>query len=428
MLRVLVSAYACEPERGSEPGVGWNWALQIANFSETSVITRANNRDAIEAELAKHPVPGLRFIYFDLPRALRFWKKGRRGLRLYYYLWQLGAYFVARRLHARTRFHLAHHVTFVSYWAPSFLAFLPIPFVLGPVGGGESAPRQFWKSFSLRGMVYELARDFARKLVRFDPLVRLTLRRAATVLATTEETAERLRHLGCRHVSVFSQVALSRDELAQMPGPRFNSTNTFRAVSAGRLVHWKGFEYGLRAFALALRRFPDSTYWLIGDGPERIRLAALVRTLGIVDHVRFLGAMPRRQVLENVARCDLLIHPSLHDSGSCICVEAMATGVPVVCLDLGGPALQVNDHTGVKVPARSPQQVIEDLAEAISSLAADPLRRACLGTAAAKQVRERSLWEAKGELMASIYNQVLQPKVPPSTACTFAHRPDYDSQ
>lgn len=428
MLRVLVSAYACEPERGSEPGVGWNWIREISNFSETWVITRANNRPAIEAEVAKRPVPGLHAIYFDLPEALRFWKRGSRGVRLYYYLWQLGAYFVARRLHASTHFHLAHHVTFVTYWTPSFLALLPIPFVLGPVGGGESAPPIFWKSFPLRGMIYEVARDAVRKLVRFDPLVRLTLRRASAVLATTEETAERLRRLGCRRVSVFSQVALSRNELSQMPGPRFNSAKTLLVLSIGRFLHWKGFDFGLRAFALALRQFPDARYWLIGDGPERVRLAALARHLGIAEHVHFMAIMPRQQVLENIAECDILLHPSLHDSGSCVCVEAMAVGVPVICLDLGGPALQVSDSTGIKVRANSPQQVIEDLAAAIDFLAAHPLCRERMGAAGRKQVQERSLWETKGKLMASIYNRVLQPKTPASAPFALIHRTDCDPQ
>ena len=51
-LRVLVSAYACEPGRGSEPGVGWHWVREIARFNEVWVITRMNNRKAIETALA----------------------------------------------------------------------------------------------------------------------------------------------------------------------------------------------------------------------------------------------------------------------------------------------------------------------------------------------------------------------------------------
>lgn len=102
----------------------------------------------------------------------------------------------------------------------------------------------------------------------------------------------------------------------------------------------------------------------------------------------------------------------------------MAIGVPVICLDLGGPALQVSDMTGIKVRAGSPPQVIEDLAAAISSLAADPHSRERLGVAARKHVQERSLWEVKGELMASIYDQILQPKTPTAAPYAFTHRAD----
>ena len=47
-LKVLISAYACEPGKGSEPEVGWQWALQMARHHDVTVLTRANNRQAIE--------------------------------------------------------------------------------------------------------------------------------------------------------------------------------------------------------------------------------------------------------------------------------------------------------------------------------------------------------------------------------------------
>ena len=68
LTRVLISAYACEPQRGSEPGVGWHWAVEAARHHDVWVLTRSAFRDAIERETARRPVPGLRFAYFDLPR------------------------------------------------------------------------------------------------------------------------------------------------------------------------------------------------------------------------------------------------------------------------------------------------------------------------------------------------------------------------
>src|SRR6266571_2530702 len=120
-LKILISAYACEPGEGSEPGVGWNVAVEAARRHEVWVITRANNRRVIEAELARNPIPTLQMVYHDLPRWTRWWKRGARGTRLYYYLWQLALYPVIRRLDRKIRFDVTHHVTFVNYWMPSLL-------------------------------------------------------------------------------------------------------------------------------------------------------------------------------------------------------------------------------------------------------------------------------------------------------------------
>ena len=402
-MRILISAYACEPEKGSENGIGWNWVRQIARFHEVWVITRANNRAPIEQSLAKEPLPNVHWVYFDLPRWACFWKKGGRGVRPYYYLWQHGAYCVAKKLHHEVGFNLVHHVTFGNYWMFSFLALLPVPFIWGPVGGGESAPRSFWRSFSLRGKAYELLRDLVRCLAQLDPFVRLTARRAAAGVATTEETAVRLRGLGCRKVMVVSSVGLSRDEIIRLGGFTVRRSNPFRLVSIGNLLHWKGFELGLRGFAHFQLRYPTAKYWIIGDGPERKRLRKLAQRLGVAGSVTFWGAIPRRQVLEKLAECDVLLHPSLHDSGGWVCVEAMAAGRPVVCLDLGGPALQVTEDTGLKVPATSPEQVVHDLANAFYKLASDPELRARLSLGAKKRVREHLNWEKKGLFMTKLY-------------------------
>jgi glycosyltransferase involved in cell wall biosynthesis len=263
-----------------------------------------------------------------------------------------------------------------------------VPFIWGPVGGGESAPRAFWRSFSLRGRVYETLRDLARNLGQIDPFVRLTGQRAALGIATTEETAVRLRGLGCQKVMVLSSVSLPGEEIVRLGGVPARQGDPFRLVSIGNLLHWKGFEFGLRAFARFQSQFPAAEYWIIGDGYERKRLRKLAQRLGVAGSVTFWGAIPRRQVLEKLAECDVLLHPSLHDSGGYVCVEAMAAGRPVVCLDLGGPALQVTEDTGIKVPATSPEQVVSDLAAAMTRLARNPSLRIRLGIAARQRVQE----------------------------------------
>lgn len=400
-LKVLISAYACEPGKGSEPGVGWNLAREMAKHHDIWVLTRANNRTVIEKELVRKPVPGLRFVYFDLPRWMRWWKKGGRGVHLYYLLWQLGAFWVARSVHRAIEFDIVHHVTFVNYWMPSAVALLPIPFIWGPVGGGESAPKAFWSDFSARGKRYERLRNVARWLGERNPLVRLTARRSQIALATTEDTAQRLRCIGCHNVRVLPAVAIDLREVSVASDGESTPDQAVRFVSVGNLLHWKGFHLGLRAFAAA--RMVGTEYWVIGDGPERGRLEGLARDLGVADRVHFWGQLPREQVLSLVGSCTALVHPSLHDSGCSVCLEAMALGKPVLCLDLGGPAIQVTPETGYKVSPRDPEQAVSELARALAEIATDPGLHQWLGENGRERVAEHFTWLAKCDVINHFY-------------------------
>jgi len=413
-LKILISAYACEPGKGSEPGVGWNHVKQAARFHDVWVTTRSNNRALIEEALLKAPMPNVRWIYIDLPSWASFWKKGQRGIRLYYLLWQFVAYRKARQVHSEVGLDLVHHVSFVSYWLPTFLPLLRVPFVWGPVGGGESTPRSFRNIFSRRGRMYEALREFARSLAELNPLLRLTARRAAIALATTKETALRLESLGCRRVCVLAECALPEREITELRAIPANEARPFRALSLGRLLHWKGFELGLRAFARFEARFPDAEYWLIGDGPERHSLEQLAAELGIAKKVVFWGRLSRDRVLEKLAACHVLLFPSLHDSGGWVTIEAMAAGRPVICLDLGGPAVRVTEATGIKISANNPEQAIADLASGLELLAADPTHLAQLALASRLRVDQEFNWDRRGEQLARLYERLLNsPKQTP---------------
>ncbi len=416
-MRALLSAYACEPGRGSEPGVGWNWARQLSQSQDVWVITRANNRAPIEKELERNPLPNAHFVYYDLPRWMRFWKRGSWGLRTYYYLWQLGAFLHARRLNQRVHFHFVQHVTFVKYWMPSFLSLLPVPFVWGPVGGGESTPPGFWHSFSRRGKIYESLRGLARRIGELDPFVRLTARRSVLTLVTTQETEERVSALGCRNVRICSEAGLSSAEIQKLAFLRPRRGKTFRVLSIGNLLHLKGFELGLRAFADFLKGGAEGEYWLLGEGPEQERLEKLATNLGISKSVSFLGHVPRAEVLRRLADCDVLLHPSLHDSGGWVCLEAMAAGRTVLCLNTGGPALQVTEATGVKIPATSPEQVVRDLSAALQRIFDDPELRVRIGEAARQRVAEHFCWEKKPELVFGMFQAAVRSGIPAREAC-----------
>lgn len=400
-MKVLLSAYACEPNKGSEPGLGWHWAVEIARLGyEVHILTRENNVEAIESGLAKLDGLRLRVYGYDLPRWARWWKRGMRGVRLYYVLWQWGAYRRARRLHAAQHFDLVHHITFGVFRHPSFMGGLGIPFIFGPVGGGEHAPPALLRSLPLRGQIVEMLRAASNRLALLDPLVRNTLSRATLICCNTSETAALIPEFFRSKSICVHDVAIDEDRLAEGP----SSAEQPRFLFAGRLLYWKGVHLALRALAELRREVPDAELTIVGDGRDRAWLERLARELHVDKAVSWRGWLPREEVMRIYAAHRAFVFPSLHDSGGTVVMEAMSQGLPVVCLDLGGPGAMLPPHCGYKVAARNrtQEQVIADIAEAMKKLASDDVLRSEMAVNALNAAREMS-WST---LVAHAYEEI----------------------
>lgn len=400
-LRILLSAYACEPHKGSEPGIGWNWAVALAQAGhEVWVLTRANNHGAIANAMEARPIPNLRFVYYDLPARARGWKRRGRGVRLYYVLWQWGAYRVARRLTREICFDVVHHITFGVFRHPSFMAFLDVPFIFGPVGGGETAPRQLRRTFPLRGYLIDLARDIANRAVCIDPLMSAIYRRSGATLCKTHET---LRRIPARYRDkCLVQMEVGTDD----PLPvcqRERNDACFQVLYVGRLVYWKGLHLGLTAFAKFSETHPDARLTIIGSGPDEPWLRRLAQRLEINDAVTWVPWLARATVMQAYPRHDVFLFPSLHDSSGNAVLEALSCGLPVVCLDAGGPALLVDGSCGFRIPVGEPQQVVEGLTQALTHLARDPALGQAMGAAGVQRVREHFSWTHQAARMERLY-------------------------
>jgi glycosyltransferase involved in cell wall biosynthesis len=344
-MKLLVFAYACEPAEGSEPGAGWMWARMLARFGETWVVTRANNREQIEPALEAIPErDSLHFAYVDLPSWARSWKRGTRGLRIYYLLWQIAALREARRLQRSIRFDLVWHLTLANAWLGSLAPLVGPPFVLGPVGGGVSPPWRLVPSMGLQPTIYELARGVGRASGRYlNPLARLAWGRAGCVLVQNKETVAWLPRGHRRKARTFPHVVLTGLPAEERPPAERPRT----ALFAGRLIPWKGADLAIEAIA----RRDDWRLVICGKGPDETRLRRLAAELGILDRTTFAGWLPRAEVLRLMREeAGVFLFPSLHDEAGWVIVEALAAELPIVCLDHGGPAL-LGDRYAIGVPA-----------------------------------------------------------------------------
>ena len=408
-MKALVSAYACNPlgSQALHPGedlTGWRLVNQAARFHDVWVLTHAYNRPAIERAAAETlTAAAVRFHFLDLPRPLGLLYKVAFGERIYYYLWQIRAWREARRLHRRVGFDIAHHATFGNDWIPSYVgAFLPIPYVHGPVGGGQRTPRKLMKEYTIGGRLAEWGRGVAQWIGRRDPVRRRCLRRARAILVCNKETRARIPKAMIDKAVLFPVNGISREDL----GPAGGETGTgrpFRVFTAGRFHRLKGFALAVRGFAIFVRDHPGAEFLIVGSGPEEKALGRLIKELGLEASVHLRPWLARADLLREMRASDVFLFPSFRDGGGAVVVEAMASSLPVVVIDSGGPGLHVEPGWGFKIEPRSPAFVASEIARALSALAGTPDLGRKMGRAARRRAEEFYLWDRHGERLREIY-------------------------
>ncbi|WP_047393369.1 glycosyltransferase family 4 protein [Chitinibacter sp. ZOR0017] len=406
MANILLSAFACDPDFGSDEEVGWQWARQLAvRGHQVTVFTRTSHRNAIERHRDKTgECANVRFIYIDLPRIHALLAKINRRNHLYYYLWQWAAYRYAAHWIKTESIDLIHHVTWVSFRQPSFMGLLGKPFYFGPVAGGDEIPPGYASLFSTQQRIIENVRALLNALVRFDPLMRMTFNQARRVLFTSAGHLGRVPH----DVAAKAQIELAIGWNTQS-APSLNELpailHPYRLLFVGRCIGLKGMDLGLRSFAQALSQRPDLRLTIIGDGVDRPRWQRIAAELQIDHAIEWKGWLAKEEVLATYQQYDLLFYPSLRDSGGFVVLEALQAGLPVVCYKLGGPGVVVDESCGEAVVA------LTDQAATVNEFAAATLRilaRLANDTELRGQCQQRVqafTWDA---LISRIYSPIMQ--------------------
>lgn len=402
-MRILISAFGFQPNVGSEAAVGWRWANALAQDHEVTVITDITRKIVVES--AATPLrPNLRVLYYR-PRWLRSVPLNSTTAQMLYTGWQFGLPFHARRLHRERPFDLALHLTYSVFRHPCFLGWLGIPFIFGPLGGGEDAPLRLKRSIRGREKAREILRTLVNKVALFDPFLWLSYARATLILVSTEHTRAALPWPFRRRAIVYPN--LGADLISPAPRQTRPPSQPLQLLFAGRLIGWKGVHLAIRALAEARARGVDAELNIAGSGPYEGDLKTLTASCGLTAHVRWLGQLPRDELLTLYGEMDCFLFPSLHDSGGSVVIEAQARGLPVICLSLGGPPTLIAKDSGIVIPVDSADEdmVVTRLAEALRALAADPQKRLAMSQAAVAHARSIS-WEARAQgALALLANQ-----------------------
>jgi phosphatidyl-myo-inositol dimannoside synthase len=239
--------------------------------------------------------------------------------------------------------------------------------------------------------------------------------RASVVTACSEELRESAIGLGARPGRVHL-IAWGADpvrfspEAAPLPRADLDLPSEAKLLTAlGRLVPKKGFAVLVGALPALAAACPEVHLLIGGDGPQREELTVLADRLGVKERLHLLGRLSWDQVPGFLAMGDLFVLPSVRDPAGnldglpTVLLEAMAIGKPVVASELGGVPLVVRD--GVNGRLCRPGDVAE-LAQVLTGLLIDPVKRARLGRAGRISVETEFTWRKVAERLLDLFEEV----------------------
>ncbi len=381
----------------------------MARECDVTVVTRANSRARIESWMSAHPGEMLANFHYLEGAALALLMKKRipGGLYFYYFLWQWKLRSLLKQMLLENRYDLIHHVTFASFRMP--VGAKGVPVVWGPVGGAERASPALLRGHGSRmGRFRERFRNLTTILAgRIIRLWAPVNRSEGIALASTPATYALLKRnsIPCQMMPTigYDSPVNEQRNVAITAAPQ---DSPLRLLYVGRLHLLKGQHLLL----LAISRLGDPSVRLtiVGDGAERKRLEDLVQALDLRDCVSFRGHVARSNLDEVYAEHDVIVAPSLYESGGLSILEGFAHGLPAIVLDCGGPALTVAEGCGIKVPADLSQDLtVTRLTEAIEVYLQDRELIRRHGANARKRLVEEYGWASKRKQMLKVYQHLL---------------------
>jgi glycosyltransferase involved in cell wall biosynthesis len=412
MVRVLMLAEDCNPDWPSLPVVGYKFAKEISKYADVTLVTQIRN----QPNLDRDGCGNAELVYIDteefaapLHKLIGLLRGGQQdtgwtfstGLSYFhslYYEWKIWQKY--RKELKAGKYDIVHRLTPMTPTHPSLMAlFSPVPFILGPLNGGLPWPEAFQA---------ELQRErewlsYLRNIYKVLPLIKSTYLKSDAILAAFAHTIADLPKGARSKMINYPEVGI---DPGLFSAPVRDSKGRLTILYAGRLVPYKLPEVVVRTFASSpiLRQH---RLVVVGEGPERERLEAIVAEHHLESCVEIVGRKTQSEVGTLMREADIFAFPSIRELGAGVVIEAMACGMAPVVVDYGGPADLVQPGCGVKVPMGNLDQLVSRFTIELEQLVQDPNQVSAYGQAAHRHAMQYYTWQAKAQQMLEIYEQLM---------------------
>lgn len=397
-MRILYVALSCGPNFGSEDAIGWHLPIAAARAGHNvTVLTRGDKREEIQTFIESHPAQIYpRFVYAPLGKLAGFCKGPLYSVRAI--LWCRSIRPLLERICAEAPFDIIHQITPVEFRALADYSGLNARTVVGPVGGGEYAPRQYQRYLNGECHVELFRRVLNEVCVRCSGFKKRV--KAIDFIYFANRETERFFEDHSVEVKSFGlKTEIGIDGEAEEPAPNSIETGELRILFVGRLVPRKGVELLLEACAKAGAAGLNFHLKICGDGKSRAGLELLAENLGISERLEFEGRVNRDQLAEFYRWANIVAMPSLRETGGTVIAEAISHHRPLICANSFGASLMLDSKTAILLP---PGSGSSEYARALLGITNDLLDAFCFD-----EVENELLWHNKAARYIDNYKEIL---------------------
>lgn len=406
-MNILINAYACAPNWGSEQGMAWHWITELAKMHNLYVITEGEWKKEIEEAVALLDVKdNIHFYYNPVSDKIRSmcWNQGDWRFYWYYRKWQKKTLTIARQICSEHRIDIIHQLNMIGFREPGYLwDIYDTHYIWGPVGGMEIVPLKYLSGMPLSKKTKYIVKNMLNHLqIRYSARVCKAIHRADIVIAATQGTYNSFVKL--HHIKPVYMNEAGCTILEQHTAHNFNK-DQLDILWVGRFLDTKKLDIAIRIIA-KVKDLPVFLH-IVGNGSdtENAMYQQMADKMGISNNIKWYGKLANKKVQEMMNQMDLFLFTSVLEGTPHVVLEAITNCLPILCIDTCGQGQLVNEAIGWKVPLTNPQQNSTDFAAI--------LRRIIINRDEIKQKsdnckqRQRELsWENKLVTMNKIYQQL----------------------
>lgn len=412
MLSILINAYACSPNMGSEPGMAWNWCVNLAKYCELHIITEGEFRDKIETVLPTLPQgKNMHFYYNPVSDEIRrmCWNQGDWRFYKYYRKWQWKTYMMAKEIIGKHHIDIMHQLNMIGFREPGYLWKIEDkPFVWGPIGGLKQFPNSYLEGVGIKMKLFNRIKNIINIYqIKHDKRVNQALKKAGLLISSIPDSCNAIKKYKGLKSIIIPETGCFIDDIYVKRNRTNKADEDFRLLWVGKFDFRKQLNIALATMA---KLKDKSNIKLIicgsGDDEQVSYYKQIAFKLGIVNNVVWKGNIENSEVKEEMRRSDIFFFTSVSEDTSTVVLEAVSCELPVLCFDTCGMGYVINDRVGLKVPLTNPEQSANDFAEKINYLYKNREYLQELSDGCKERQKELS-WHNKAKQMVELYNKVV---------------------